>query len=77
MKLTKHQRSIIRYIGDKEVSKKDIVTKYRHWYYHNASFHIGNVLSRMVNSDKLIRVRKGYYKNLTEPKKSQNQLDLF
>jgi hypothetical protein len=52
-------------------------------YYSNARFHVGNVLSRMVKSGKLTRIRPGVFERRTEENKptrkvsDPDQLDLF
>lgn len=50
--------------GDKtkEYSKQEIIKGAGLYYYHNGNKHAGDVLSRMVKSRLLIRVRKGVFK---------------
>jgi hypothetical protein len=43
------------------VSKATIVAKLGRYYYHNAAFHLGNVISRLIKTGKLERVAKGIY----------------
>ena len=52
-------------------------------YYSNERFHVGNVLSRMVKSQKLTRIRPGVFERRTPENKPTRkvsdpaQLDLF
>lgn len=50
--------------GDKskELTKAEIIEGAGLFYYHNGSKHAGDVLSRMVKSGLLIRIRKGVFK---------------
>lgn len=65
-----------------DLTKKQVVEQYGHEYYANGAFHIGNILSRMVNSGMLIRVKRGVFK-LGKGKKSkpstiaEGQTELF
>lgn len=44
-----------------ELSKQDIIKMAGLYYYHNTDKHAGEVLSRMVKSGLLKRVKKGVY----------------
>lgn len=58
-------KDVLKFInGDKtsEFTKKEIMEGAGLNYYHNSSKHAGDVLSRMVKSGLLIRVRKGVFK---------------
>lgn len=82
-KMTPKQLQIFRFIGNGEVKKKDIVAEFGDWHYANSSFHIGNILSRMVNSGFLHRVKQGVYAKgsrvgqAVSPQFAKNQLKLF
>lgn len=49
--------------GDKniELSKQEIIQKAKLYYFNNTEKHAGDVLSRMVKSGLLKRVKKGVY----------------
>jgi len=81
---TIQQKQLLNFIGDREVSKKEIVEEFGGLYFRNGSFHIGQRLSRMVNSKLLIRVRRGVFKVNKSPilgtKKevvAENQISMF
>lgn len=82
-KLTDKQKRILHFIGDDEVTKRKIVTRFQGWHYANASHHIGMILSRMVKSGLIDRVKKGVYKKVskkgqaTTPEANEKQLKLF
>lgn len=70
--------------GDKtkEYSKQEIIKGAGLYYYHNGNKHAGDVLSRMVKSGLLIRVKNGVFKLGSGNKKQNivinpNQLDLI
>lgn len=46
--------------GD-QITKKECVEKYKGWYYANAQKYVGEALSRLVKSGKLIRVKPGVF----------------
>lgn len=84
MALTQKQKAILLYIGDTEKTKSQIVHKFNSWYYFNSSKHIGEILSRMVNTGLLIRIKKGVFKRGKGGDKqvkkrvfSENQLSFF
>lgn len=62
---TAKQQSILAAL-DKEqdgtIAKKKLLELFGHWYYCNAAFHLGNVLSRMVVGGMLERVERGVYR---------------
>lgn len=59
-----------------EVTKAQVVEAIGGDYYCNGSFHVGNSLSRMVNSGILIRVNPGVFKigrgNRSKPSTADN-----
>lgn len=70
--------------GDKtkEFTKAEIIKGAGLYYYHNGEKHAGDVLSRLVKSGLLIRVRKGVFKlgSLEKKKKevvNHNQTSLI
>jgi len=76
--MTPRQKKILEFIGDQEKKKSEIVENFPGWYFHNSAKYIGEMLTRLVNSNHLIRTRIGYYKKgsaIAEPDK--NQLNLF
>jgi len=57
-----HAVEIITYLKTVEsATKKDIYENVKFSYYHNWEKHLGDVLSRMVVSKRIIRVRRGVY----------------
>ena len=55
----------VKIVNEKEnrpASKKEIVARFANCYIHNASKHIGDVLTRAVKNKKLVRVERGLYK---------------
>jgi len=81
--MTKQQIEIYRLIQELGgvASKAQIVKVLQRGYYHNASKHVGDRLSRMVNSGYLTRPKKGWYSSSsTEGKRGiveyQGTLDL-
>lgn len=63
MKLGDKQRQILSFFyKHKELTKKQIVDEFGHWYYANESKHIGDVLSRMVQRRLIHRPKRGVYK---------------
>lgn len=61
--MTHKQKAIIQFIALRggEAKKSEIVEAYKHWYYHNSAKYIGEILSRLVKSKKIRRLRKGVY----------------
>jgi predicted transcriptional regulator of viral defense system len=57
-------------------TKKEIVDLLGHTYHCNGAFHIGNILSRLVGSGKLDRVKRGVYE-IASPKSNPNHPTLF
>lgn len=61
--LSPKQGKIVAFMRGKDsVTKKELVDEFEHWYYTNAAFHIGVILSNMVNRGVLIRIKKGHFK---------------
>ena len=85
MKMGVKQKKIYQFLTGKEVVKKsDVVDEFCCWYYQCrtdiASRYIGQILSSMVKSGYITRVRQGHYKQggskmrgVTDP----NQLNMF
>ena len=77
-KLSSKQAMIVKFIGNDTYKKSEITAKFKHWYFHNADFHIGQVLSRLVNRKVLEKPKRGYYKKRGKPVvEDPNQLTLF
>lgn len=59
-------------------TKSDIVEKFGQRYYCNGSKHLGDMLSRMVKSKKLHRIKRGVF-SISKPHNEliNNQIDLF
>lgn len=64
MALTEQQRVILQDAQKNggTITKKQIVKSYGHCYFCNGSKHLGDILSRMVNSGLLIREKPGVFK---------------
>jgi len=81
--MTPDQRKIINFIYAKgTATKADIVALDGGQYYRNANKHIGDRLSRMVNSGMLERVKPGVFrigsgKNPGNDPVNENQTKLF
>lgn len=75
--MTTHQKLIIQLCqsNDGDLTKKQVVETYGHWHYANEAFHIGNTLSRMVNSGLLIRIRPGVFRLGTGTKSKPSTVD--
>lgn len=63
MALTEKQKKVIIYAQahDNHITKAEAMALIND-YYHNGSKHVGDVLSRMVNSGLLVRVSPGKFK---------------
>lgn len=61
--MTSHQREILSLavLRGGKITKQEAVDLIGRNYYCNAPFHVGNVLSRMVNARLLVRVKRGVY----------------
>ncbi len=86
MPLSPKQKGILNLFNDSKddtITKKQVVAELGHEYYRNGAFHLGNILSRMVNARLLIRIKPGLFKkgNGTKNKRAnesnQNQYKLF
>lgn len=53
---------IIAWIGENQVTSKEIVQEFGGRYHCNAAHHIGAAMSRAVNAGKIIRIKKGVFK---------------
>jgi hypothetical protein len=59
---TPKPQAILEYLRDHEtITKKEAVVLIGGSYYCNAAFHVGNVLSRMVKSRLIARIKPGLY----------------
>jgi len=63
MKLTPQQTQILQdaRANGGTITKKQIVESYGRCYFHNGAKHLGEILSRMVNSGLLIREKPGVF----------------
>lgn len=83
MHISGKQRTILKHLQDnRQISKKEAVELLKHYYYYNASKHVGDILTRMVRKGILKRVRRGVYERGNGMKKTKqinnpNQLKLF
>lgn len=62
--MSKSKRQLILeylYNAGTPVKKEDIVERFDSFYYCNSSKHIGDMLSRLVNSGQVSRVKNGWY----------------
>lgn len=83
--MTTYQKEIIDFARNNgnEITKKQAVDLIGGAYYCNASKHVGDVLSRMVKANFLIRIKPGEFKvgSGTKYKPNspvgKNQIDLF
>lgn len=63
MKPNEKQLQVMRYLSTKESATSDEIYKnVRFGYYHNASKHLSDLLSRMVKQGFITRVSKGVFK---------------
>ena len=71
--MTAYQAAILGYIRENgSITKKQAVALIGHAYFHNAAFHVGNVLTRMVRANMIQRKIQGVYiafeaKNVVQP----------
>ena len=72
------QQQILNKIREKgePMTKQDLLIHFGHWYFRNEAKHLGDVLSRMVNSGLLCRPKRGYYYLGSKPV-PPNQMSLF
>lgn len=76
MRLSSKQRAILSlFYEHNELTKKQIVEEFGHWYYRNEAKHLGDVLTRMVNKRLIHRIKKGVYH--IGPQKSSEAPNLF
>ena len=60
--MTAYQSAILGYIRENgSITKKQAVALIGHAYFHNAAFHVGNVLTRMVRANMIQRKSQGVY----------------
>lgn len=69
---------------DRTISKREINEALSGYYYFNGDKHLGNIVSRLVSSGHLIRIKRGVYKladkasvNSSSKPVNKNQLNLF
>jgi len=85
MKPSPKQKQILAFAikNENRITKKQAVELIGNTYYHNASKHVGDVLSRMVNSKLLKRIKNGLFEINNEKKQTvkgisnPNQLELL
>lgn len=87
MALTPAQKQILRDVKAKDgrITLKELTAAYGNHYYHNGAKYLGEILSRMVNQNLLVRVKPGVYTLGTGKKNSkradaafiENQVTLF
>ena len=79
--MTEYQKKIFKYtLENKQITKIKAVELIGNRYYCNASKHVGDVLSRMVNLGLLKRVKNGLFECGNKTNKNhqpENQLNLF
>lgn len=83
--LSKKQRTILDFAlkNESKITKIQAVDLIGSCYYHNAQKHVGDVLSRMVKSKLLKRVKNGLFEINTDRKQTvkgiiiPNQLELL
>ena len=80
--MTPHQKEVHEYLLKVEsATKEQIYEEVSFWYYRNWEKHLGDVLSRMVKSGVIKRVKKGIYainkSGYAEEIKNPNQLELL
>lgn len=77
-KITQNQKILLdfAYKNENKISKQQAVELIGYSYYCNAKKHVGDVLSRMVNSGKLNRIRNGHFEiNLIKNESVKQILD--
>lgn len=73
-----HPQEIIEYLKTVDTAKKkDIYDNVKFSYYHNWEKHLGDVLSRMVKSGKIIRVKTGVYSAIKSDHLKNEQGTIF
>ena len=83
--ISEKQKAILDFAfkNDSKITKQQAVDLIGSCYYHNAKKHVGDVLSRMVNSQLLKRVKNGEFEINTQRKQTvtgiviPNQLELL
>lgn len=72
MALTNHQRTILKAAQERggRITKKEIVEMHGRAYWHNGAKHLGDILSRMVKSGILKRVKPGVFEAEIENEKT-------
>jgi predicted transcriptional regulator len=78
--MTSKQREVLNYllkVG--EATKEEIYENVSFGYYYNHGKHLGELLSRMVKSNLITRVRRGKYKAGANRLQggAENQINLF
>lgn len=86
MKLNHRQKAIIQFAiaNNNQITKKQAVDLIGGSYYHNGAKYVGEILSRLVGSQALKRIKPGLYEVLTGhaskniiQKNNPNQINLF
>ena len=77
----KRQKIIEFAYNNKQITKRQAVELVGRDYYCNAGKYVGEILSRLVNSGSLIRVKNGVFElgagKIREQSVPENQLNLF
>ncbi|AIM37409.1 hypothetical protein KO02_12455 [Sphingobacterium sp. ML3W] len=76
-KATKHQQTIIHFVRshDNKITKKQACELIP--FYHNTAKQVGDILSRMVKSKMLKRIKPGHFELGTGQKQDINQIVIF
>jgi predicted transcriptional regulator of viral defense system len=63
--------------ANEHITTKECIEKYKTWYYANAKKYVGEALSRLVKSGKLVRVKQGVFALKINVSQSGAQGSLF
>ena len=77
--MTEKQVALLEYAraNNNEITKKDAVKLIGHHYYHNASKYVGEIISRMVNTGTLTRIKNGSFRLGPGTPFIENQIELL
>lgn len=75
--MDRQKEVLVCFNGDRDIqlTKQEIIEKAGLHYYHNTDKHAGDVLSRMVKSGLLVRVKKGVFRLGSPVKKAPIVID--